>query len=348
MQPEDVREHLEGRKTYGIYLLTMESRVWTGVVDVDLVAALRDRRAAEKERAAIRRESVYIYTRLLELAAKAGLTCIAEVSGGKGYHFWFPLAQPVTAVDMRLGLKTLVGDLGKDVRCFSLEIFPKQDQLTGKGFGNLVKLPLGIHRVTGRKSYFVGAREQSLDRQLAWLGTCKPADSINMETLARQQRTANVVVHPKLADWAGRYPELADLEVKCAMLGQLIAMTRSARELSVREEKILLGTVGHLQRGRLLLHHLFSRLPEYNRPLLDYKISKIRGTPLGCKRIHSLLDQGGGGDLPCRFDQGGYPHPLLHLPEFSQPQSAVQEKVVDLKDALLSLKTAIVQIERFL
>jgi Uncharacterized protein conserved in bacteria len=65
--------------------------------------------------------------------------------------FWFPLDQPVAAVDMRLGLKTLVGELGKDLRCFALEIFPKQDQLTGKGFGNLVKLPLGIHRVTGKK-----------------------------------------------------------------------------------------------------------------------------------------------------------------------------------------------------
>ena len=348
LQPEDVEDHLQGRKTYGIYLLSGENRVWTGVVDVDLVSALRDRRAAENEKDAIRRESVYIYTRLLELAGKAELTCIAEVSGGKGYHFWFPLGQPVAAIDMRLGLKTLIGDLGKDVRCFSLEIFPKQDQLTGKGFGNLVKLPLGIHRVTGRKSYCVGAKGQSLIQQLVWLCSQRPADSTKIEALARQHRTANVVPHPRLSDWAAQYPELAELEAKCSMLGQLIAMTRSAKELSMREEKILLGTVGHLERGRLLLHHLFSRLPEYNRPLLDYKISRIRGTSLGCKRIHSLLDQGGGGEIPCAFNQGGYPHPLLHLKEYQHPQPAVQETVVNLKDALLSLKTAIVQIERFL
>ena len=347
LQPEDVREHLQGRKTYGMYLLTGESRVWTGVIDVDLVAGLRDRRAAEKEKAAIRRESVYLYTRLLEQATAAGLTCIAEVSGGKGYHFWYPLDQPVTAVDMRHGLKTLIGNLANDLRCFSLEIFPKQDQLTGKGFGNLVKLPLGIHRVTGKKSYFVGAKGQSTTEQLAWLRTLKPGAAARISELAQRQRTANVVVHPKLAAWAYQYPELAELESKCAMLGQLIAMARSAKDLSVREEKILLGTVGHLQRGRLLLHYLFSRMPEYNRTLLDFKISKIRGTPLGCKRIHSLMDQNGGGELPCSFDQGGYPHPLLHLGEYSM-QPAVQEKVVNLKDALLSLKTAIVQVERYL
>ncbi|WP_051554454.1 CRISPR-associated primase-polymerase type A1 [Desulfobulbus elongatus] len=347
MQPEDVREHLQGRKTYGIYLLTGESRVWTGVIDVDLAIGLRDRRAAEKEKAAIRRESVYLYTRLLEMAGNAGLTCIAEVSGGKGYHFWFPLAQPVAAADMRNGLKTLIGSLANDLRCFTLEIFPKQDHLTGKGFGNLVKLPLGIHRVTGKKSYFVGARGQATADQLSWLRTQRPAAAEKILTLAERHRTANVMVHPKLAAWASQYPELAELEAKCAMLGQLIAMARSAKELSVREEKILLGTVGHLERGRLLLHHLFSRMPEYNRPLLDFKISKIRGTPLGCKRIHSLMDQAGGGELPCGFDRSGYPHPLLHLEKYRQ-QPAMQEKVVDLKDALVSLKTAIVQVERFL
>ena len=347
MQPEDVREHLQGGKTYGIYLLNVESRTWTGVIDVDLVPGLRDRRAAEKEKATIRRESIYIYTRLLELAGNAGLSCIAEVSGGKGYHFWFPLDQPVAAVDMRNGLKMLIGELGKDLRCFSLEIFPKQDQLTGKGFGNLVKLPLGIHRVTGKKSYFVGAKGQSMPDQLIWLRGQKPADCGKMLALAQQQRTGNVVVHPKLAAWASQYPELAELEAKCSMLGQLITMARSAKDFSVREEKILLSTVGHLQRGRLLLHYLFAKTPEYNRPLLDFKISKIRGTPLGCKRIHSLMDQSYGGELPCSFDQCAYPHPLLYIAEYCQ-QPPVQEKVVNLKDALLSLKTAIVQIERFL
>lgn len=347
LQAEDVREHIQGRKTYGIYLLNGESRVWTGVVDVDLVSALRDQRAAQQEKANIRRESIYLYTRLMELAAKAGLTCIAEVSGGKGYHFWFPLDQPVAAVDMRLGLKTLVGELGKDLRCFALEIFPKQDQLTGKGFGNLVKLPLGIHRVTGKKSYCVGAKGQSSAEQLAWLRTLRPASAEKIEALAGQHRAAKVMVHPKLADWAAHYPELAELETKCSLLGQLIAMARAGREFSVREEKVLLGTVGHLKRGRLLLHHLFSRLPEYNRPLLDFKISKIRGTPLGCKRIHHLLDQNNGGELPCVLDQGEYPHPLLHLAEY-RPQPAPQEKVVNLQDALLSLKTAIIQVERFL
>lgn len=345
--PEDVWDHIQGRKTYGIYLLTRPSQVWIGVIDVDLVPQLRDRQTVLARKADIRRESVYLYTRLLEKATHAGLTCIPEISGGKGYHFWFPLAGSIPAADMRRALNALIGNLAADLRCFALEIFPKQDHLTGRGYGNLVKLPLGIHRGTGRKSSFVGPGGQTVAEQLSWLRTQQPAAPEHMLQLAREQQNAKVMVHPRQAAWAAEYPELAELELHCPLLGQLMAMARAGKALSIREEKVLFATIGHLERGRLLLHSLFAKMPEYNRPLLDYKISKIRGTPLGCKRIHKILDQPDAHDLPCRFDQGGYPHPLLHLKRYAQP-SAKQEKVINLQDALLSLKTAIVQIERFL
>lgn len=39
-----------------------------------------------------------------------------------------------------------------------IEVFPKQGSLDGKEYGNLMKLPLGIHRVTGRRSEFITAK----------------------------------------------------------------------------------------------------------------------------------------------------------------------------------------------
>ena len=229
---------------------------------------------------------------------------------------------------------------------FSLEIFPKQDQRTGKGFGNLVKLPLGIHRGTGKPSFFVLAADRTRNSQFELLSWLRPTPAATLEKLAASGSAAPVVVHPRHAAWAEEYPELAKLEACCPMLGQVMATVRSGRELSLREEKILLSTIGHLPRARLLLHHLFSRLPEYSRPLLEYKISRVRGTVLGCRRIHSLLEHGG--DLPCRFEDDGYPHPLRHLPEFAGEPEPRSEKVENLRDALVGLKTAIRQVERFM
>lgn len=348
---EDIRDHLQGRKTYGIYLLTNDNMVWTGVVDVDLVARLRNNTEAKKENAAIKREAIYLYKRIKELSARAGLSCICELSGGKGYHFWFPASAPVQAGIMKKALQALTQNLAADVKCFNLEIFPKQEGLSGKGFGNLVKLPLGIHRGTGKRSLFIptgGANKP--EQQFALLRTLQPTPPESFLKLVEAHSNATVHIHPRHAEWAAKYPELATLATRCAPLGQIMAVVRTAKALSMREEKILLGVLSHLPRGRLLLHHLFARLPEYNRPLLDYKIGRIRGTVLGCKRIHSLLEDHCP-DLPCSFAYGGYQHPLLHIPGYSDAPDGplpVAERVTNLQDALLCLKTAIEQIQRFL
>ncbi len=345
-QPSDIKEHLDGHRTYGIYLLDHDSKVHTGVLDMDLAGRLRSAGPARKHRAAIRREALYLHKRIAALARDAGLCCLAEVSGGKGFHFWFPVREPVPAAAMRSALLGLIGKLADDVQCFTLEIFPKQDRLAGKGFGNLVKLPLGIHRGTGKPSSFVMAADRSLSSQFELLDQLRPTAPEIVLRMAARQKNAPVLIHPRHAAWAEEYPELARLSNTCAMLGQIMATLHSAKELSLREEKILLGTLGHLPRARVVLHHLFAKLPEYNRPLLDYKISRIRGTVLGCKRIHSLLEQGS--DLPCNFKGVEYPHPLRHLDGFAGDAEPKNGKIVNLRDALTGLKAAIIQVERFM
>lgn len=348
LMPSDINDHLRGSKTYGIYLLNGESQVHTGVIDVDLIKSLRQPEQYKKNSANIRRESIYLHQRILELSREHILTSIAEVSGGKGYHFWFPVAEPVEAAIMRKALQQLTTGLAGDVSCFHLEIFPKQDRVSGKGFGNLVKLPMGIHRGSGKPSWFVRAVDREQHSQFEYLRGLTPTAPEALQKLAGTHKKAQVIVHPRHAKWAAEYPELATLTERCSMLGQIVASARTGKTLSVREEKILLGTLAHLPRGRHLLHHLYSELPEYNRPLLDYRISKVRGTVLGCKRIHSLLEQHTS-DLPCSFAVHGkeYAHPLLHIDNFkkTEPKS---EKVENLKDALLSLQTAIRQVERFM
>ncbi len=350
LTPEDVKEHLSGRKTYGIYLLESDSSVRTGVIDIDLAGPYREAGKMRKNRAVIRREAEYVLKRIADMASGAGLRFLAEVSGGKGYHFWFPVSDPVRAGEMRSALQGMVDQVRNDVTCFSLEVFPKQDRLTGKGLGNLVKLPLGIHRVTGKPSWLLGTGSRDSEVQLEFVRNFKPSDPESVRKFAARHNGAEVVVHPRHAEWAAEYPELAALEVKCPMLGQLFASIKASRVMSLREEKVLLGTLSHLPHGRRLLHHLFSRLPEYNRPLLDYRISTVRGTPLGCRRIHSLLEQPNA-DLPCTFEGDGYPHPLRHLPEYQesrQEDQPVSERVVNLEDALENLRTALRMVERFI
>lgn len=346
MQATDISEHLEGRKTYGIYLLDEESIVYTGVLDLDLISRLRSPKENSLHKNAIRRETIYLHKQIISIAKKAGMDCLAEVSGGKGFHFWFPVKDPIPAAVMRLALHQLVGQLEGEMECYTMEIFPKQDRLTGKGFGNLVKLPLGIHRGTGKPSSFVMAADGSRTSQFELLSTLKLNDPETFITLANKHSMGKIVVHPRHADRARDFPVLAELEMKCSMLARIISSVSSTRKMSVREEKILLGTIGHLPEARSVLHNIFAALPEYNRALLDYKITMVRGTVLGCKRIHSLLECPG--DFICRFSGDGYPHPLRHFESFNQEDVAKSEKAENLKDALVCLKTALRQVERFI
>jgi len=91
---------------------------------------------------------------------------------------------------------------------------------------------------------------------------------------------------------------------------------------------------------------LMAEQPEYNPHLTDFKLSRVRGTPLGCARIHSLL--GFSGDM-CRFNTpGAYAHPLLHLGENKFQMEAKSEKIENLQGALENLKLSILVVQSFI
>jgi len=346
MEPEDVEEHLSGRKTYGIYILRSDSKVNLAVIDADLNQGFRNRRLTSEDKNLIRRERAYLFSRIDELARQRGLYPLAEFSGSKGYHFWFFFANPCPSKVARRLVGDISAQLSKDLTTFHLEVFPKQDSISGKGLGNLVKLPLGIHRLTGKRSYFLACANRSVDAQLKFLRKVKRSnfDCISADNYRIGQ--AELLIHPKLKQWAEKYPELMKLETLCPPLGQIIASCRNGHQPSVREEKIIYQTIGFLPNANTLLHHLFGLLPDYNQHLVNFRLSRVRGKPLGCKRIHSLLNYSA--DF-CPFQRAhDYPHPLLHLQQWQEGRGQNSEKVEDLRSALENLKAAIVRLEAFL
>ena len=96
-----------------------------------------------------------------------------------------------------------------------------------------------------------------------------------------------------------------------------------------------------------LLHHLYAFLPEYNPHWVDFKLSRLRGTPLGCRRIHALLMDAG--DF-CAFDRtAAYPHPLLHIGDKNLGyRGAPSEKIENLNDALDNLRSAMDRVLGFM
>ena len=347
MTQGDVSEHLKGQKTYGIYLLDAAGKVGLAVIDADLKADFRRGTLSGTDHHQFKRERGYMFQRIKEAAHKAGGSPLIEYSGGKGYHFWFFYESRISAGAAKDFVQRIKDLTAPDLRMFNLEVFPKQRQLSGKGLGNLVKLPLGVHRATGKRSVFLECRDRGIDAQLDFLAAVKPVSADDMKAAREAAAQEKVTVHPRWEKWASEYPELYTLETRCPPIGRLIAACRERNALNQREEKVLFQTIGFLPRGRQLMHYLLAFDTEYNPHLVDYKLSRIRGTPLGCRRIHSLLEFPG--DYCQLPNTDSYPHPLLHMDEWQNNQApAVNERAENLSQAITHLRTAITQVERFL
>lgn len=131
---EDIIEHLEGKNSYGVFPIFSEDNTCQfGVIDLDKL----DMSLVEK----IKNNSYALGIKDTEF--------LIEASGNKGYHFWYVFEDRVPANVTRRFCQSIKGDL------FNIEVFPKQDTLTKGGYGNLIKLPFGQHKVSIRWSYLV-------------------------------------------------------------------------------------------------------------------------------------------------------------------------------------------------
>ncbi|MCD8479071.1 MAG: hypothetical protein LRZ88_01820 [Candidatus Cloacimonetes bacterium] len=79
------------------------------------------------------------------------IPCSIESSGYKGYHVWVFLEQKTSANLAKAFAERIAAQIPMDGLPLQLEVFPKQSTIK-QGYGNLVKLPYGIHRLSGKLS----------------------------------------------------------------------------------------------------------------------------------------------------------------------------------------------------
>lgn len=147
-----VRQHLNGSVTLGIYLVRLDDTVSVFAIDIDVTKrAIEQARGRAGESKRLRALAHAEAMRLRQALAELGLASFVEDSGYKGRHLWVLLAEPVPAAEVReFGARFLSAHPPASTE-IQFEFFPKQGT-AGRGIGNLIKLPLGLHRKSGRRS----------------------------------------------------------------------------------------------------------------------------------------------------------------------------------------------------
>ena len=137
LTPTEIRGHLEGRQTVGIYPLLPDETCWLVAIDLD-GASWRDDVGA-----------------LRESAEDLAIPVLIERSrSGEGAHVWVLFAEPVAAHVAR-SLGSLLLTRGMSHRTISMSsydrLFPNQETMPAGGFGNLIALPLQHARRRDRR-----------------------------------------------------------------------------------------------------------------------------------------------------------------------------------------------------
>jgi hypothetical protein len=136
LTPGVIARHMRGDITVGTYIVKPPDQARTLVFDIDSPDE------AEQDK---------MLNVLTQLVARLNLEYGVEFSGRKGYHVWI-LADSFMEADT---LYRVGRGLRAEAGFPKLEVFPKQT--TVRDLGNLVKLPGGVHRMTGKNNDFVGA-----------------------------------------------------------------------------------------------------------------------------------------------------------------------------------------------
>lgn len=129
LSDEAIKNHLIGKEALGIYPLLSNNTTYLLVVDFDKGTWFNDS------------------VRFTQVAQEHGLPCFIERSkSGNGAHVWFFFETSVSARKAReLGKHLLNQAKIKTATSFD-RLFPSQDEHSGKGYVNLIALPLqGIH-----------------------------------------------------------------------------------------------------------------------------------------------------------------------------------------------------------
>lgn len=191
---QEIDRHIEGKRTLGHYLIDGDvcklfafdidiDRGWYGQYNCmqtwpndelhDLRAVMLDhghplRPNLIKQLRSIADGLAWIIERV------AGIKAAVSFSGSKGMHVYGLYGQKVQAVEAVTQAHRIVGMFPSlvpqsrlqnwksiNVPGITIEVFPKQDRVKEGGYGNLMRLPLGIHQKTGAQSFFLNWKHKN-------------------------------------------------------------------------------------------------------------------------------------------------------------------------------------------
>ena len=242
-------------------------------------------------------------------------------------------------------MRWIADELAPGVEELALEAFPKQGEVAPGKLGNLLKLPLGVHRRSGRRAALLDETQRpsrdpwgQLRRvqrvgpaHIDWLLEGSQAVGVRVEATEAPTSASSApgaVKAPFTIEDLERSEELAVLRAGCAVLDEMVRGAARGEEVSHDERVVMRHTLGHVPKLIPALNYMIERAVPGRR--FELVRNPQRGNPMSCASVRRRVpDIAYRVPCYCAFEDTprDYPTPLLHLTGGGEDVLAPTEEV---------------------
>jgi len=311
LEIDDVKQHIEGKVTLGIYLMRMDNTVKFAVIDIDISKKL----ILDEQTKMFDMWQLLLMdaVKIVKFLKNFEISAYLESSGWKGIHVWLFFETPIKAKDARLFVKRILRKVGPPPEGINREIFPVQEKIDKNALGSLIKLPLGKHQLTGKRSLFIDLEGNPFENQLAFLWSIKLISIEKINKFFATLNSSQVINKFEIMN----SEKISQILKKCKVLKYLSQKAEQEKDLNHYERLVLLNTLGHIgEEGKRAIHAIINKCTNYSYERTEKWIGRLSKSPLSCPKIRDWLS-----DITsvvgcyCEFhlNKNEYPSPVIHI-----------------------------------
>ena len=326
LNPAYLKDHWLGKHTLAVPVFDKKNEVHFAVMDFDISRRQIDTLTLN-EISALKSRLLDDARGVLDIAFKAGVKGLLEDSGYKGYHIWFFFYKRIPAKLAKDFLQALNKIAGNPPEGTHRELFPASDVLKNDQLNSRIKLPLGLHRLSGHYSKFLKP-----DGTVSENGILALSSNIFFNRCAslkgairdwNEFRTSEPSIEDRDSELKNNGGKIEQLFGACGVLRAIKQKAETKRNLSHYERVVLRGILAPLgEEGRAAIHDVMRNCNNYSKSMTDKMLADDRSKPMGCRRIREILSymtQRVGCNCKFRKTKNDYSHPLRHLKSKNTP-----------------------------
>lgn len=322
LSKQAVVEHLKGKETLGTYIQRSNATVHYIVVDVDISKKIMlqyERGSSEYQ--AYLEKTWSMASKILKLYQEFGMQGYVEYSGCRGYHVWLFFSEWIQTRYANMFCEMLEKKLGDVENEISLEFFPNKTRIRQGKFGQVLKLPYGIHTKTGEQSYFLDAHGDPVEELDPFLDSIATFSVSAIKKVLAADSGAKKMEEKKaveidLKEFGTVSENILEILAKCSLMCYLCHKALKTCYLTHFERLSVLYVFGHMgENGQEFVHQIMSYTLNYQYNVTERFIKHIPAKPVSCIKLreqYKMITAEYGCNCNFRQSKNCYPSPVLH------------------------------------